>query len=169
MKATAPTKPKADALPRLIIDTREQWPLEFPHFPSERGTLPTGDYGLAALPRLMCIERKSMADLVQSLTSERERFDRELDRMRAYPLRRLLIVGTLAELHGILTRRKAAPQSIAGSLRAIDATRVPVVQVDTPKRAAQLVEAWAWYAWRDYWRPVRKLSTPAFILNTSLP
>ncbi len=157
-----------DSLPVILIDTREQTPLEFQHFPSERGTLATGDYGLAALPRQMCVERKSMSDLVGSLTAERDRFERELDRMAAYPFRRLLIIGGHMELHRILARRRVTANSIIGSMRAIDATRVPVVRVDTPQRAAVLVEQWAWYVWRDYVRPFRKLSTPSFIQDIPL-
>ncbi len=152
-------------LPVICIDTREQTPLEFQHFPTVRGTLATGDYGLDDLPRQMSVERKSMSDLVGSLTAERDRFERELDRMAAFPFRRLLVVGGLMELHGILARRKATAASIIGSLRAIDATRVPVVRVDTPQRAAELVELWAWYVYRDYLRPFRKLATPTFIQN----
>ncbi len=156
-------------LPLLTVDTREQMPLEFPHFPSVTATLSTGDYGLADLPRRFCVERKSMADLIGSLAAERDRFERELQRMEAYPFRRLLIVGTHAELYGLLSRRKVTAASIAGSLRAIDATRCPVVRVDTPQQAAAHVEAWAWYAWRDYWRPFRKLETPAFIREQLFP
>ncbi len=160
---------EAPALPLLAVDTREQMPLTFQHFPSAAATLTTGDYGLADLPRRFCIERKSMADLIGSLTTERARFEKELHRMEAYPFRRLLIVGTLAELHSLLSRRKVTAASIAGSLRAIDATRAPVVRVDTPQRAAELVEVWAWYVWRDYWRPFRKLETPDFIREQPFP
>ncbi len=152
-------------LPVIRVDTREQTPLEFPHLPSVRGTLATGDYGLDALPRQMCVERKSVADLIGSLSTDRARFERELERMAAFPFRRLLIIGHEFDLHSLLARRKASAASIIGSMRAIDATRCPVVWVQTPQRAAELVEAWAWYIWRDYWKPARKLATPAFIQN----
>ncbi len=153
------------ALPVIRVDTREQTPLEFPHLPSIRGTLTTGDYGLDALPRHMCVERKSVADLIGSLTTDRARFERELERMGAYPFRRLLVIGREFDLHSQLTRRKVSAASIIGSMRAIDATRCPVVWVPTPQRAAELVEAWCWYCWRDYVKPFRKLTTPKFIQN----
>ncbi len=156
-------------LPLIAVDTREQCPLAFLHFPSASATLPTGDYGLADLPRRFCIERKSMPDLIGSLTAERARFERELDRMAAYPFRRLLIIGTQAELYSLLSRRRVNVNSLAGSLRAIEATRVPVVRVDTPEQAAAQVEAWAWYIWRDYWRPFCKLETPDFIRSLPFP
>ncbi len=157
------------SMPLLAVDTREQTPLTFLHFPSVAATLPTGDYGLADLPRRFCVERKSAADLIGSLTAERDRFERELQRMEAYPFRRLLIVGTHTELCNLLSRRRVTANSIAGSLRAIDATRCPVVRVDTPQQAALLVEQWAWYAYRDYMRPFRKLDTPDFIHALPFP
>ena len=79
--------------PTIIVDSREQTPLVFSLFASEVGTLQTGDYSLKGLEDSITIERKSIADLIGSLTSGRERFQREIQRMQAYRSRTLLIVG----------------------------------------------------------------------------
>lgn len=84
--------------PTIIIDTREQTPLLFANLPTERRTLTTGDYSVLGFERDFSIERKTIEDLIQSATFERERFERELVRMRGYSFRRLLIVGTLADI-----------------------------------------------------------------------
>lgn len=76
---------------RITIDTREQKPYAFERWVSkgeatlETGTLPEGDYALSGAPQLIAIERKSLDDLVNCLGKERERFERELWRLRAYP------------------------------------------------------------------------------------
>jgi ERCC4-type nuclease len=77
----------------ILIDTREQAPLKFATFPTEPATLATGDYSVQGLEDSITIERKSISDLIGSLTSGRERFQREIQRMLAYRSRTLLIVG----------------------------------------------------------------------------
>ena len=65
-----------------IIDTREQLPLELP-LRSITDTLPTGDYSVSGFEDLICVERKSLPDLIGCMTSGRTRFERELQRMKA--------------------------------------------------------------------------------------
>ncbi len=55
-------------------------------------------------------------DLVGSLTSGRDRFTRELERMRGYSFRRLLIIGSRREIEEHVYRSKARPAAILGSL-----------------------------------------------------
>ena len=57
--------------PVIIIDNREQMPLTFEHFPSRCGTLQSGDYSLAGHEGRFTVERKSVADLIGSLTAGR--------------------------------------------------------------------------------------------------
>lgn len=69
----------------VIIDTREQTPFTFIGFPvtTKPGTLHTGDYSIAGFEETICIERKSLGDLASCMTIGRERFERELERMRS--------------------------------------------------------------------------------------
>jgi len=56
----------------VIIDTREQLPLDFSAFPDvrvERRKAWPGDYTLKAYSRMLAIERKSVADLVGTMCS----------------------------------------------------------------------------------------------------
>jgi DNA excision repair protein ERCC-4 len=92
--------------PVIIIDTREQTPLPFTNLETETSTLYTGDYSVKGLEETFAIERKTIADLVGSLTSGRERFMKELHRLRGYRFRRLLIVGTRDEIEGGLYRSR---------------------------------------------------------------
>ena len=136
--------------PTILIDTREQTPLPFAHFPTERATLATGDYSVKGFENDFCVERKSITDLVQSATFERERFERELVRMRGYSFRRLLIVGTLADIEAHRYRSQANPKAIIASLTAFEVRySLPVCFRETPEAAAVQVERWAFYFLRE--------------------
>ncbi len=132
-------------LPTVIVDTREQAPLQFASLPFEVDTLATGDYSARGLESDISIERKSISDLIGSLTSGRERFMRELERMRAFPFRRLLIVGTVEEIGAHKYRGNTSPKAILHSLHAIEARGVPIVFEREESKAAELVERWIWW------------------------
>lgn len=134
------------ASPIIIVDTREQRPLVFTHLASEVGTLQSGDYSIKGLENDFGIERKSIPDLCGSLTRCRERFERELHRLRGFDFARILIVGSPAEVQATAHNAKA----IFSSLSAMETRwRVPVVWESSPVIAARLVERWAWFFWRE--------------------
>ena len=74
-----------------IIDTREQLPLDLSPLASIRGTLQTGDYSVRGLENVVAIERKSLDDLLACCGRERDRFEKEIQRLVAYPVRALVI------------------------------------------------------------------------------
>ncbi len=69
---------------KIVRDSREQSPF---HFEDARfdgvevieGTLTTGDYSIAGLESRVAVERKSLADFIGSISTGRERFEREVD------------------------------------------------------------------------------------------
>jgi hypothetical protein len=78
----------------VVIDTREQHPYTFTGFTEDAGKqyrpvvihtvrqgLQSGDYAIQGAELLMSVERKSLSDLFGTLTVDRERFERELDRL----------------------------------------------------------------------------------------
>ena len=136
--------------PIILVDSREQTPLLFANLTTERATLATGDYSVKGFERDFSIERKSIGDLVQSLTHGRDRFSRELQRMRAFDFRRLLIVGSLSDLEQHRYRSLANPKAVVGSLFAFEARfDVPVYFCATPATAATQIERWAFYFLRE--------------------
>ena len=138
--------------PTILVDTREQDPLAF-SFPSEIGTLSTGDYSVKGLEEDFSVERKSLSDLYGSLTSGRDRFRRELQRLLAYPFRRLLVIGSEAEIAAGSSRAKGVnPKAVIHSLYAIEARGVPVVFSPSPVTAALLVERWAYWRAREVFK-----------------
>lgn len=71
---------------KIICDSREQEPFRFPGMDCTvaSGTLDTADYSLSGFQDRIGIERKSLSDLLGCFTSGRERFVRELERMRGF-------------------------------------------------------------------------------------
>ena len=136
-------------LPVIIIDTREQEPLDFRHLPSLRGTLYTGDYSFVGGEHHFAVERKSIPDLVASVTHERERFERECHRLRGFHFKRLVVTGTEAEVERGEYRSKANPKSVLHSLWAFEVRYdIPVVWLK-PAAAARQIEKWAYWMWRE--------------------
>ena len=140
----------SDCSPIVAIDTREQTPLVFSRLQSVRGTLITGDYSVAGLEELFAVERKSIEDLTACCVGEnRERFERELHRLRGYHFARLLVIGSRGEIEMQRYRSKISPKSVLGSLGAWEVRYLPVVFAATPQEASQLIERWVWYYSRE--------------------
>jgi ERCC4-type nuclease len=136
--------------PVVVIDSREQCPLSFANLPSRVGTLYSGDYSVAGCEELFAVERKSVADAIQSLTGERERFAREMHRLRGFRFARLLIVGTEADISAHRYVSNANPRAVLHSLWAFETRyNVAVVFSPDPDRAALLVERWAFWFHRE--------------------
>ena len=105
--------------PTIIVDSREQRPFEFsPGIRTERRALTVGDYSLGGLEDRVVVERKTLGDLLGSITHDRERFVRELRQLRAFSLAVLVVEATWGEI--LLKQYRAAvhPNSVIGSLMA---------------------------------------------------
>lgn len=77
------------------IDTREQRPWEFSS--SESIVLKTGDYTIKGMEDILCLERKgSITEFAGNVTDKR--FDRELERMRAFKYAFLVLEFSMADL-----------------------------------------------------------------------
>jgi DNA excision repair protein ERCC-4 len=138
----------ADVRPCIVIDSREQTPLVFRRLPSVVDGLTSGDYSVAGLEGVFAVERKTVADLVGCCTGDdRQRFERELHRLRGCRFSRLLVVGTREEIERGEYRSRITPAAVLHSLTAWEARYVPVVFCPTAEDAARQVEVWAfWYA-----------------------
>jgi ERCC4-type nuclease len=153
-------------LPTLVIDTREQTPLVPLRLPYVRAGLQSGDYSVLGLEAEFAVERKSIADLVgccksgtKAAEGERERFERELHRLRGYRFKRLLIVGTFADIEAGAYRSEIAPAAVMNSLLSWQAVYdVPVVARFPPEAAAVQVEDWAYWYTRKRVEGVRDLA-----------
>lgn len=144
--------------PVLLVDTREQNPLDFSRFESwfagvEKRALKLGDYSVAGLEDSCVVERKDLADLIHSFTTERGVFIDRLRRMAQYPHRLLLVTSTVSQIkspysHGV------NPNRITQSLIAILAgLRVPFLCSENHELGEELVASYLYqvhlYHWLD--------------------
>lgn len=141
----------AELRPTVVIDSREQAPLRFTRLNYVTGTLTSGDYSFRGGEEHFAIERKSLPDLVACCCSqERDRFERELHRLRGFRFARLLIVGKRADLLMGNYRSQASPKAVMNSLNALEVRYgVPVVFCDDPEAAAIQVESWVYWMARE--------------------
>ena len=109
---------KMSIQPTIIIDTREQTPWAFENLPTEREALDSADYSIRGLEHLVAVERKSLDDLLACVGRERDRFKRELQRLRGYRFRCLIIEASNWELENGDWRSKVLPSHVLGSLAA---------------------------------------------------
>ncbi len=140
-----------------IQDTREQRPLCLEPLRVEVATLATGDYSVRGLENIVAIERKSLSDLLACIGQERERFDREVIRLLAYPVRALVIESTWAELESGNWRSKITPTQAIGSCIGWIAAGLPIIMAADHARAGRYVAKLLYTAARRRWREARAL------------
>jgi ERCC4-type nuclease len=144
----SPERMMRDLAPVLVVDSREQAPLPFSRLATRPGTLLAGDYSIAGAETLFSCERKTVPDFVTCCTSERERFERELVRLRGYRFKRLVIIGSETDIvHGNF-RSLANPKAVLATLYCFEIRYdLPVVFCATPEIAGRQIERWAiWFA-----------------------
>ena len=125
---------------RIVIDTREQRPLNFKSYPCEveRGTVTTGDYSLRGLEQYVAVERKSLDDLVGCLMGDnRDRFERELHRGMALDHFSVVVEASMRDISEHLYRSKMHPHAVMQSVLAFQVRYgVPFIWAGSDKGAA---------------------------------
>lgn len=144
-----------------MIDTREQTPLDLSPLRTEPATLDTGDYSARGLEQVIRVERKSLGDLVACVGRERERFDREVQRLLAYPVRILLVESTWTDIEAGNWRGKVTPAAVEGSLLGWMAAGLQVELVGDHVRAGRFASRILYITARRRWRELRALAQGA--------
>lgn len=109
----------------ILIDTREQRPLDFFYGPAdakkrvntETATLSTGDYSIKGFEKLIAIERKSLDDLCGVIGNSRKRFESEIERLLSYPCRLIVVEADWDQIEAGQYRSKLTPKQIKGSIQ----------------------------------------------------
>lgn len=142
-----------------VCDTREQTPLDLSPLRVERDGLQTGDYSIRGLEDIVSVERKSLPDLLACVGRERERFERELHRLAAYPVRLLVIESTWATIEaGNFDRSQVTSSAAMGSLLGWMAQGIPVVMTGNHEQAGRMVSRFLFLAARRRYREARQLA-----------
>jgi ERCC4-type nuclease len=146
-------------LPVAVIDTREQNPLSFRRFKGwfskiQYRALPLGDYSVAGMEDTCVVERKDLADLIQSFTTNRPVFVKRLQRMSALPHSLLVVTSSLSEIKADHPYRAASSNRITQSLIAtLAGLRVPFICTETHELGEEIVASYLYqtflYDWLD--------------------
>jgi hypothetical protein len=144
-------------LPVAIIDTREQNPLSFRRFRAwfadiEERALPLGDYSVSGMEHSCVVERKDLADLISSFTSNRPVFINRLRRMSDRPHSLLVITASLTEIKSEYPYCAANPNRITQSLIAVLAgLRLPFICTETHELGEEIVASYLYQTFLYDW------------------
>jgi hypothetical protein len=143
--------------PVLIIDTREQDPLDFSRFRAwfagiEKRPLKLGDYSLAGLEEFCVVERKELGDLVQSFSTNRPAFVERLRAMSKIPHRLVLITAALSQVKSPYAHSQVDPNRIVQSLIAgLAGLRMPFLCVETHELGEEIVASYLYQVFLYHW------------------
>lgn len=151
---------------RIIVDTREQapWTFEGQGLELVRAKLEAGDYSIEGLEHRVAIERKSLDDWTGTVLRERSRFYRELELLRAYDFRAVIIESGVREIMAGRYKSQAKPASVLGFVAEVMvAQSVPVYLAGSRAEAQVLAGAILRMAAKKIptWEPGSTKSQPA--------
>jgi ERCC4-type nuclease len=124
----------------VVVDSREQTPWTFT-LPTIVAGLPVGDYSIAGAEDSVALERKSLDDFVSSVTWNRERFWRSLEKLRAYRFGAVIVEASVADVLAGRYVSKAHPWAILTSALAISVDfGLPVIFAGNASDAARCAQ-----------------------------
>jgi DNA excision repair protein ERCC-4 len=140
-----------------LVDTREQNPLNLSPLAVQTASLPTGDYSVLGLEHVIALERKSAEDMLGCIGRERDRFEREIQRLLAYPVRAIVVEAGWQYFERGEWRGDVKPATAIGSLLSWITQGVPIVMCYTHERAGVFVSRMLYMAARRRWREAKAL------------
>jgi DNA excision repair protein ERCC-4 len=137
---------------QIMVDSREQRPYTFERFKwveVSRGTLSVGDYSFPAYQDRVSIERKSIDDMIQCLSRERDRFERELSRAAALECFYVVIESGIGPVVKGMYRSRMTVNSVIQSVAALSIRyNTPFLWCDSREAAEVMTHALL----RQFWR-----------------
>jgi len=122
-----------------------------------RATLDTGDYSIFGLQHIISVERKSLGDLLQCIGKDRDRFERAVMRLVAFPVRALVVESTWHAIEEGRWQSRVTANAALGSLLGWVAMGLPVVMCGDHQRAGKYVARLLFLAARRRYRENRVL------------
>lgn len=133
--------------PVVVVDTREQkgFAYTFKRFPKwfagvERAKLRVGDYSVKGMEARLAIERKSLADLVNSVIGDRTRFLAQCKCLAALERKAIVVEAGLAQAKSPYPESQAHPNAVVGTLLALqERWGIQVIWCDNAELAEETV------------------------------
>ena len=118
----------------------------------EERALPLGDYSVSGMEDSCVVERKDLADLICSFTSNRTVFINRLRRMSERPHSLLVVTASLTEIKSEYPYRAANPNRITQSLIAVLAgLRLPFICTETHELGEEIVASYLYQTFLYDW------------------
>lgn len=141
----------------VLVDSKEQLPLDLSPLRCETASLVTGDYTIRGLENVIAIERKSLSDLISCVGQHRARFDREIIRLRAYDTRAIVVECSFQELTEGGWRGKITSAAAVGSVLGWISIGIPILFCGNQAEAEKCVSRMLFISARRRWRESRAL------------
>jgi ERCC4-type nuclease len=141
----------------VVVDTREQNPLDFSRFEGwfagiETRVLKLGDYSIAGLEDSCVVERKDLPDLIHSFTAERPVFVHRLRLMSQYPHRLLVITTALSQVKSLQPHGGTSPNRMTQSLiAALAGLQIPFLCTETHELGEEMVASYLYQVHLYHW------------------
>lgn len=134
-----------------IIDTREQLPANLEDMKTERGTLDTGDYSIKGLEAYVRIERKSLPDLIACIGRERERFEREMVRLRGFRHKSVVVECYWSDIYDAKWQGLITPNHVIGSLGRWQLNGIPFILCGPRPLSCKMIQKLLLLSAREYY------------------
>ena len=127
----------------VVVDTREQlpWTFEGLGLTTSRAKLAAGDYSLVGLELRVAIERKSIDDWIGTVLRDRARFYRELQLLRAYDFRCVIIEAGVREIMTEQYKSAVTPAAVMGFVAEVAVAQHVPVYLAGSRAEAQVLAA----------------------------
>lgn len=135
-----------------ICDSREQCPLNLTPLKVRVCGLDTGDYSISGLEHVVTVERKSLDDFLACVGRERERFEREIQRILSFPIRAMVIESSITEIEKGEYRSQVTPAAAIGSILSWQAKGINVLFCNDHETAGRMTAKFLFSAARARWR-----------------
>ena len=151
---------------KIVRDTREQkrcgWLFERDIFQPKPevliGSLPTCDYSLLGHEDFVGVERKTLPDLVACLGVERDRFERELQRMKAMEAACVVVEASQSKLRNGEYRSRLLPGAAWQTIVSFSGKyRVPFLWGETADDAEKIAYDFLRHYANHFWARARAL------------
>ena len=141
----------------VVVDTREQNPLDFSRFEGwfagiETRHLKLGDYSIAGLEDRCVVERKDLPDLIHSFTAERPAFVHRLRLMSQYSHRLLVVTTALSRIKSHQPHGGGNPNRLTQSLiAALAGLQIPFLCTETHELGEEMVASYLYQVHLYHW------------------
>jgi len=124
----------------IVIDTREQRPLQFPlEINCVMRGMKTGDYTIDGYEDTVLVERKGLGDLIGCLTTGRNRFRKQLARLKKVPYRIVMIESSLFQISRKRYVGYLTPDEVIQAIADLSTEyKIPFQLTDNPQLTARM-------------------------------